>query len=274
MVEGMIGVAVVDEQEAANWLITFLVNDIGWVVAQDVTDVPTERDVVFQSNGEDGAPNPYPRYIRLRGVSNGLYLYTYETFTSVLDNTGEVSGYVTLEPDAQGLHMLVVADLERVIIHIQTYDSVKYMGYVGRIYSYYTVEQHKYPNLVKGCAASTNGWFENQAWAIGPTGVQQAYLAIEPASEGVLNIGVIGVRNGLVTLAAPVLAHDGIPGESELIGEPMGLFSLPGTFGHGQIISIFGRLYLTVSCDGRAFAVGPITALGVTTPPSLYTNLF
>jgi hypothetical protein len=208
-------------------------------------------------------------------------LSTYETFTDVSTNTGEVSdstyGLVTTEADAQGFFLLAVADPERVVIHVETFDQARYMGYVGRMTSYYTVAQHNYPNLVKGCQATTYDWYysaaEYNCWMIGPEGTQKHYFAIEPLAGVNLDAVKASDRNGKLTLAAPVLVHDGDAANSELVGEPRGVFRVPEEVSsHGMFLVVSGRLYVVLEANSIRWAVGPISTFG-TAVPRLQTDL-
>jgi hypothetical protein len=281
MAECFLSVAVQNEQDAVNRLRTFLVDTVGWTVAQDVTNTATDRDVVFQSSGELGTENLFTRYIRLRGTSDAIYLYTYETFTSVSENTGEVSdatyGLLTIEPDAQGVALIAVADLERLVLHAETYDGTRYLAYVGRITSYYHTQQHNYPNLVKGCQSETYDWYydteERNAWMTGPEGSQKHYVAIEPLNGVGLTAGQTSDRTGELSVAAPVLVHDGDVSNSELVGEPRGLYRIPtGIVRHFSFVSLYGRLYVVLESNDKTWAAGPITSAGIEVP-ELLTDL-
>lgn len=282
MTVGFLSVAVADEQQAADRIRDFLVGEIGWKVAQDVNDTSTDRDVVYQSEGELDTANGLTRYIRIRGLSNTLVLYTYETFTSVSVNTGEVSevtyGLITTEGDSQGFFLIVVADLERVVIYVETYNGVRYQGYVGRIKSYYTVYQHRYPNLVKGGQSTGFDWYtttaDRNAWMIGPEGVQAHYYGIEPLSNTGLIAGQSSDRNGSMTLSAPVLVRDDVdPDKSELVGEPRGVYRVPReTSQHNMFVLIDGSPYIVFENNSVPMAVGPVAASG-TGVPRLQTDL-
>lgn len=281
MVEGFLSTSVIDEQAAVGRLKAFLVDVVGWVVAEDVTDTASDRDIVFQSEGESGSGNTYTRYIRLRGTSDGIALYTYETFTDVSTNTGEVNdatyGLLNTEADTQGFFLIAVADLERVVLHVETYNGVRYMAYAGRINSYYTVAQHNYPNLVKGCQAVAYDWYysaeERNCWMVGPEGAQKHYFAIEPLAGTNIDTVQVSDRNGKLSLAAPVLVHDGDAGNSELVGEPRGVFRVPDIVSsHNMFLSINNRLYVVLESNDIKWAVGPISELG-TVVPRLQTDL-
>lgn len=282
MAAGFLSVAVADEQQAADRIRAFLVDEIGWEVAQDVTDTATDRDLVYQSPGEPDTANGLTRYIRIRGTSNALVLYTYETFTSISVNAGEVSkatyGLITTEGDSQGFFLLVVADLERVVIHVETYNGVRYQGYVGRIKSYYDVYQQRYPNLVKGGQSSGFDWYtttaDRNAWMVGPEGTQAHYYGIEPLSNTGLVAGQSSDRNGTMTLSAPVLVReDADPNKSELVGEPRGVYRVPReTSRHNMFVLIEGSPYIVFETNGIPMAVGPVAASG-TGVPRLQTDL-
>jgi hypothetical protein len=257
------------------------VDEVGWTVAQDVTDTASDRDVVFQSEGEDDVDNEFTRYIRLRGTSNAIYLYTYETFTDVSTNTGEVSdatyGLLKVEGDANGFFLMAAADLERVVLHAETYDGTRYSAYVGRINSYHTAQQQPYPNLVKGGQATAYDWYydtnERNAWMIGPGGAQKHYFAIEPLNSTGLAAGQASDRNGQMTIAAPVLVHDGDEANSELVGEPRGVYRVPREVArHNMFIAIDGNTYIVFDSNNITMAVGPVSSPG-SGVPRLLTDL-
>lgn len=277
MAGGYLGIGVANEQQAVSRLYAFLVNDIGWSLAQDVTNTGTDRDVVLSSPGEPEVPNGLTRYIRLRGTSNGIRLYTYETFVDVGTNTGEVTeatyGLIATEGDSQGFTLLAVADLERVVIHVETYDGVRYMGYVGRINSYYTVYQQNYPNLVKGGQTTTYDWYYSAAarnsWMLGPSGSQEHYYSIEPVNSTALTAGQVSDRNGSLFLSAPILVHiDGDQSLSELAGEPRGVYRIPtGVSQHQMLLTINEETYVVMNSNSKSWAVGPVAASGIAAPP-------
>lgn len=278
---GFLSVAVADEQAAAEQLRLFLVDTIGWGVAEDVTDTATDRDVVFMSTGEGDSANGFTRYIRIRGTGNALVLYTYETFISTLSNTGEVSdatyGLVTVPDDGRGFLLQAVADLERVVLHVETYAGTRYMGYVGRIKSYSTASQRPYPNLVKGGQSTSYGWYysalERNSWMRGADSTQAHYYAVEPVNATGLNAGGPNDRNGDVFLSAPVIVRaDADTSKSELAGEPRGVYRLPGGVAqHNAFFTIDMDTYVVFETNSEMMAVGPVTVSG-TGELSLYTS--
>ena len=156
------------EQQAVDYIALFLIDVVGWELVEDIEDTATVRDMTFSSTGELEVPNGFKRYIRLRAESNAIQLYTYETYNSSVDNTGEVTeatyGKITTEGDAQGFEATVIADKERVVLFFRTYDdNAQYLGYVGRIKSYYNVYQNRYPNMVKGCQNAAYNWYYSAA---------------------------------------------------------------------------------------------------------------
>ncbi len=283
MAVGFLSIAVGDEQQAADRINTFLTGDIGWDVAQDVTNSASDRDIVFTSRGEPDAGNGFPRYIRIRGTGNAIVMHTYETFVDVGTNTGEVAeatyGLVTAPDDSRGFFLQVVADLERIVVHVETYAGTRYLGYAGRIKSYYTANQHNYPNLVKGSQSITYTWYysaaERNAWMIAPEGGQAHYYAIEPINSTELNATGPNDRNGEVVLAAPVLVRDDVdPSKSELVGEPRGVYRMPRELAqHNTFVTVDGETYVVFDdLNAGMMAVGPVTVSGVGVP-ALYTDL-
>ena len=268
-----------NEQQAVSRLTSFLVDTVGWSVAQDVTNTATDRDVVFSSSGEPGVPNGFTRYIRLRGVSNSIFLYTYEQFTTISVNTGELSdasyGKLLVGGDTQGFFLMAVADLERVVLLSESFDGVRRQAYVGRIKSYYNQQQHSYPNLIKGGEDAAYTWYYNindrNAWMIGTEGLKAHYFAIEPLNNSGLLAGQSSDRDGSMILAAPVLVrNDPDPALGELVGEPRGVFRAPvETTSHTTFIKLKGEVYVVFESNGVPMAAGPIG----TVVPSLQTNV-
>lgn len=274
MVAGYMRLAVQDEQEAVERITTFLSGTIGWTIAQDVTNTATDRDVVFSSAGEPDVDNSFTRYIRLRGTSNGIKLYTYETFVDVGTNTGELEdadGILNVEGDNQGFFITAVADLERVVLQSQTYNDANRQAYVGRINSYYTSDQHNYPNIVKGGEDTTDTWFSptaNNAWMYGAEGSIAEYYGIQPVNSVTLEAGQESDRNGSMTLGAPILVRDDAdPNLGELVGEPRGVFAGPPEVLANHIFVAFeGRVYTVFENDNVPMVVGPVTASGTEIP--------
>jgi len=281
MAVGYLGTAVKDEQQAVDRLSIFLLG-LGWSIAQDVTDTGSDRDIVFSSPGEPDVPNGLTRYIRLRGTSNAIALHTYETFVDTGTNTGEVTdatyGKITTEGDAQGFSLMAVADLERVVIQVETYNEVRYIGYVGRINSYYTAQQFNQPNLVKGGQATTYDWYysaaERNSWMRAPEGTQAHYYAIEPVDSTGLTAGQTSDRNGSMFLSAPVLVRvDADTNKSELVGEPRGVYRLSPEVSQNQMfLTIDEDTYVVFNSNSKSWAVGPVAVSG-TGAPSLFSDL-
>ncbi len=262
-----------DMYTAVYQLIVFLTDVVGWEIAEDVSDTGDIRDVVLTTTGEPEVPNGFPRYIRIRNIILGgerIYLHTYETFVDTITNTGEVYdstyGSVWGINDSQGMEMVVVADLERVIITNYPYTGTDvYTGYVGRITSYYRANEHHYPNVVKGSTTTPINWYysttEANCFMIGPHGSKQHYHAVEPlnASTGLL-AGAASDRNGTNTLAAPVLVNtDADSQRSELVGEPRGVYRIsPEVSSSGAFLQINGDVYVTTVQNGAHMALGPI----------------
>lgn len=283
MAVGFLSISVEDEQEAVDRLQNWLVNTIGWTVAQDVTDTDTDRDIVLKSVGEPEVLNPNDIYIRLRGTSNNIVLYTYETFTDISTNTGEVSdatyGLINVNVGSQGFFLQVVGDLERAYIHIESYSSThKRFGYVGRILSYYTPDQHPYPNLVKGGQNNAYDWYyssnERNSWMIANDDTVQHYYGVEPNSLSVLRSSQASDRNGKVFMSAPILVNDSVDSNAELVGEPRGVYRIsPEVAAHNTFFPIEDRLYIVLESNADVnMVVGPVTASGIE-PPSLSTEL-
>lgn len=279
MVEGFLSIVAHTAPDAVERLRVFLVNTVGWSVAQDVTDTALERDVVFSSPGEVGSDNGNTRYIRLRALSGEIQLFTYETFVSVAENTGEVTdasfGKLAVGEDARGYHLTAVADLERLVLHIEAYDATRYMAYVGRINTYYTVAECGYPNLVKGGAAAAYDWYysaaERNSWMMGADSTVRHYYAFDMLDATVLAAGQSSDRNGAQVFSAPILVHTGGAGNSELAGEPRGVFRAPRELAaQNAFFPVGGRLYTVLESNGVPMLVGPVTASG-TDVPLLYS---
>jgi len=261
---------VADVYAAVNKLSIFLTDVVGWEIAEDVSDTGDVRDVVLRSVGEPEVPNGFPRYIRIRNneANTAVYLHTYETFTNINTNTGEVndsSSYVWGTNDAQGIELVAVADLERVIIVHYPYTGTNaYVGYVGRLTPYHRANEHNYPNLVKGGSAAAITWYysaaETNCFMIGPHGTAQHYYAVEPLNSTGLDAGTASDRNNTTILAAPVLINtNASPQRSELVGEPRGVYRLSSEVSQvGTFIEIDGDTYVVSVQSGVHMALGPI----------------
>ena len=271
--------ATLNEYTSVNLLISFLVNTVGWEIAEDVADTGTFRDVVFKSSGEPDVPNGFPRYIRLASSTDHILLYTYETFISTTVNTGELSdnlGKVFTPNNAQGFDLIVVADLERVIINIFPYTgSNTYTGYVGRITPYHRANEHNFPNIVKGSTATAHTWYysaaESNSWMLGPDGTKRHYYAVEPLNSTGLVAGQSSSRDGTMSLSAPVIVRvDANPQLSELVGEPRGMYRVSPEVSHnGSFLKINGEVYVTFVQSGVHMVMGPVG----TEVPSILTDL-
>jgi len=274
-------IGVKDEQQAVERLYFFLTSSVGWQLVQDVSDTGTDRDVVLSSSGEPEVPNGLTRYIRLRGTGNSIKLYTYETFSNISSFTGELSdstyGLINTEADSQGFSLTAVADLERVVIHVETYDGVRYLGYVGRINSYYSVYDFRYPNLVKGCQSTTYDWYysaaERNSWMLSSSGTVDHYYSMEPANSTSLTAGLASDRNGSFFLAAPVLIHPQAHQDlSEVVGEPRGIYRISEEVAQNQmLLDIGGSVYVVLGANSKFWAVGPVTSSG-TGVAAMYTG--
>lgn len=257
-------------------LATFLVDTVGWEIAENASDTGDVRDVVLKSAGEPEVPNVFPRYIRIRNASGSIHLHTYETFTSTTINTGELddSTYAVVcafENPSQGFEVVVVADLERVIITHYPYTGTNnYTGYIGRINSYYQANTNNYPNLVKGSAVTTYTWYysaaETHCFMIGPHGSKQHYHAIEPLNSTGLEAGATSDRDGANMLTAPVLVNTDVDSQrSELVGEPRGVYRIsPEVSAVNSFVKINGEVYVTSVQSGVHMAMGPV---GTDVPP-------
>lgn len=253
--------------QAVGFIINFLVSTVGWEVVQDVTNSSPVRDVVLLSPGELEVPNGFPIYIRLQSTTDRIFLFTYETFTNVSINTGEVTdvtyGAVYTTSNAQGFELRVVADLERVIINIALYTGTNsYTGYVGRITSYHRANEHSHPNIVKGTTSVGYDWYSsiNNSWMLGPTGAKQHYYAIKPLSDAALLAVSGSARNGDISLAALVLVNtDADPQKSELVGEPRGLYHLSRHVSQtDHFLNINGDIYVVFVQNNIPLAAGPV----------------
>lgn len=265
-----------DEQQAVEKLKTFLVDDIGWQVEEDITDTASDRDITFSSDGEDDVANAFTRYIRLRGTGNEIKLFTYETYIDSITNTGEVSdssyGHVTT--GSSPFILTAVADKERLTFQVEEESGDLYYGYVGRIDSYYRASQHKYPNLVKGCDSSSQDWFydsaERNMWMRAADGTVQHYLpvSIVSSSQGVSQGGISDRADTQFVFKLPI-GRLGNDSNDEIAGEVRGLYRVANAAHQpGQFIAIDTKLYVIFSTgiSGYKFANGPVHDNGLTLP--------
>jgi hypothetical protein len=263
------------EQIAVSKLKDFLTDEIGWTVAEDVTDTASDRDVVFQSDGEEEVQNNFTRYIRVRGTGDAIRLYTYETFINVSDFTGEVTDatYGLITTGAGTFEMQAVADKERVSFVVETSFNTRLIGYVGRITSYYSVNQHPFPNLVKGGENILYDWLYSanprNMFMMGVDNTIKHYVPARVYDDATLDASVFSLRRGIGSRIpmSLTIVHDGDAVNSEAAGEPRGLFqvsSLPG--GYSEFLKIDNRLYIVFESNGTFWANGPVTASGTAVP--------
>lgn len=279
---GYLSTAVLDEQEAVRRIKDFLITSIGWSVSEEISNTASDVDIVFSSPGEADVQNQFQRFIRIRGTGNYVYLYTYDTFISSMSYTGELEdssyGRVVVPSDSQGCFIRVVADLERVVVSTTSYNGTTYIGYVGRITSYYYDYQHPYPNIVKGCDNALYDWYysagSTNSWMFGPEGTKAHYYAVEPVGFSGLSAGKVSDRNGEVFMSAPVLVRDDADqNKSELVGEPRGIYRVvAGPSLHGSFLSLGEDIYVVFSSNNKSWVVGPVTVSGVGAP-RLFTDL-
>lgn len=254
------------EQDVVDIIAKFLVRYVGWTVAQNVTDTASDRDIVLRSTGENSANNPNPRYIRLRGNINNIYLSTYETFVNISTNTGEVSDatYGLLQCNGTVIAM-VVADLERVFIHIEEDTGPRFFGYVGRIDPYTEWPQHPYPNIVKGMAQTAYDFFYTASpfnmFMRRNDGTVSPYFPVLLVNSNTVVAAGHSTRNGQISgFRIPVVYKD-VAAQSEIAGELRGVYWMPDAYvNHGDYIRIDDRPYVVIQgTASTAWAVGPIS---------------
>lgn len=270
---GYIKVSVDNEQDAVNRIAKFLVDEIGWTVAEDIADTGSDRDITFQSDGDPSSDNDNTRYVRIKGQSNDIELFTYETYTDSTTNTGEVwdSSFGHLQA-VGSFDLWVVADLERVILALQEDGGNIYFGYAGRIDSYYKPIEHPYPNLVKGMQNGLYDWFYSSnprnMWMKRSDGSTGHYYAIKMVDDSTVNSSP-SARDGSVSLFKMPLVYDVDSSYYEAVGEPRGVYWVTSEiFQHGDFLAIDDLVYLIIEEDDGdySWACGPV-ASGILTPP-------
>jgi len=272
---GYLLIPTLDEQGAVDVIAKYLVRVLNWTLVDDIANSGTDRDVVLSSPGERSAKNNHTLYVRLRGNSDNIYLTTYQTYTNSVTFTGAVSDatYGLIKCTGENKCM-VVADLERVFIHIDHADGSKYYGYAGRIDSYTDWTKHIYPNLIKGMETTSYGFLYDDnprsMFMLRSDGTKSPYYPCLIVNEDTLTAGGISARNGQMPgFKIPVVYKDNAS-FYEVAGELRGVYWVPGTVSsHGDFITLQGRTYVVVqsSASSDAFAIGPI-APG-TIPPAI-----
>ena len=261
-----------NEQQAVDRIAAFLVHRVGWTLKQDITDVPTDRDITLESVGESDVQNPHNIFIRLRGNNNEIILTTYETYTSSSVNTGAVFdtsfGHITA---VGSLIIRVIADLERVIIAVD-FSGSRHFGYVGRITSYYNHFQHPYPHMIKGMDLATYDWFYSlnprNMWMRNASGTISPYYAAP-----VVNLATVdsspSVRTGDYAAFQFPIFYDDNPVYAEVPGEPRGVYWVSSHFfRHGDFVNIDDLTYVVIQGDGTySWACGPVAS--GTAPPMI-----
>lgn len=255
------------EQNAVDKIAKFLVRYIGWSVAQDVTDTATDRDIVLSSPGELYVNNPKTRYIRLRGNADTIILSTYETFTSTVSNTGLLSEATYGHVNCIGtVRVTCVADLERVVIHIEEDGGSRFFGYVGRIDAYTEWPQHNYPNLIKGMNQVIYDFFytavDSNMFMRRSDGTVSPYFSASVVSSSTVNAGGVSMRTGAPAAFKIPVFYDRSSTFKEVPGELRGVYWVPEElFDHGDFIKIDGQIYTIIKGldNNGAWAIGPVS---------------
>lgn len=172
-----------DEQEYILAMDDFLVNHVGWYRIDTISDTASNRDYVWMSDGEpDWSDNSFPRIIRMRGQSNFIYLYAYETYTNSSTFTGQIHNatYTLIQDMTTGIWYTFIGDKERFISrhrHSNVGSTFHAPSYVGRIRSLFNEGFVPYPNWVKGCRYTNAEWggvgAEDRSFSYSPTEVQR-----------------------------------------------------------------------------------------------------
>lgn len=255
------------EQEAVDYMAKFLVRTVGWSVVDNRANSSTDRDIVLSSSGEPSTTNHNTRYIRFRGTSNDIVLFTYETYPNFAGATGEVSEPTYGLVNCAGIcHLTVVADLERVFFHIEEDTGERYFGYIGRIDSYYDPIDHPYPNLIKGMQQGSYDFFytatpRNQ-FMRRQDGTISNYVVTRLLTN--VHIKAMGVssRDGTPTAFQFPISFTGVEGQQEYVGHHRGIYALAhNTAQHGDFIKIKGRVYYVFQANGDwSWCAGPVSS--------------
>lgn len=264
-----------DEQEAVDLTAKFLVRQVGWTVLEDITNTASDRDITLSSSGEASVINPNDVIIRLRGFSDSLYFYTYETYVNSSTNTGEVSEgtYGRLTFTGAGT-IKVVADLERVAIHFTEDGGSRYFGYAGRIDSYYSYWDHAYPNLIKGMINVDYDFYYNSnpfnMWMRANDGSVDHYYPLFIINANTLIRGSYQAARGDARhfFAVPVFNSTG--GQEEVAGELRGIYATSNlNYDNDDIVFINNKPYTNFNSFDSQYTwfVGPMSDTELTIPP-------
>jgi hypothetical protein len=255
-----------DEQEATDLVAKFLVREVGWAVTDNLADTASDRHIVLSSSGEDEVENNNTIYIELRGNSNAISLATYETYTDSVTYTGKVSDATYGKITCVGSVVVTcVADRERAIIHLREDGGNQYVGYVGRISSYYKSSEHPYPHLVKGMSATTYNFFyvaaDRNMWMLRADGAVSPYYPLRVVGTSEHPAMGSAARTNTNMLAAIPVYYSGDASYYEVAGELRGIFSTDGLkLGNTNYVVVDENIYIymTVADTVSAYVVGPV----------------
>jgi hypothetical protein len=275
--------AITDEQDAVDSMAKFLVNTIGWSLVEDRTDTSTDRRVVLSSTGEDEIGNPNLVYVELRGVSNYVSVSTYETYTDSVTYTGllEDSSYGKVYCLNQNL-LTCVADLERVTFTLQQAAGLTYVGYAGRITSYYKASEHQFPNLIKGMTSSTYDYLypsaQRNMYMHRSDGTKGDYRALPISDSTDYPAYVPGARTNKTFFAALPVYYNLDASYYEIAGELRGIYHTSGQmYGYNAYYEFNGKVYVLINNSNSAtenYIMGPIADSGspIVENPYVYWN--
>lgn len=266
MADHFLRVVVDSEQEAVDFIAKFLVREVGWSLVDNRADTSSDRDVVLSSPGESDNDNPHEVFIRIRGFSDDLVLFTYESYEDSSTYSGELSHSTYGNITAIGtFYLTVVADLDRVAIHVKEDGGNSYFGYLGRISSYYDWPAHPHPNLIKGMQSTVYDFFytaaERNMWMIRPDGSVYSYKPLLVVNgDAITESSYQSARTGKrFFFALPV--YSDYAGQEEIAGELKGVFTGPAAnYGFESFVNINGKTYVCFDSSNSSYTwfVGPV----------------
>lgn len=243
----------------------FLINHVGWYRLDTVSDTSSDKDYVYESDGErERASNANKRIIRLRAQSSVFRFYAYETYTNSSTHTGELFDISdTRFANITDEHRCrVTADKERVIISVDDNSTDRYVAYIGRVDSFYDESLDPYPNMVRGQLSASYDWFDSFAtyYAMDHDGNEREYKLT--TAFDLVYAGGPNPRNQQFYFTSPTLYYDGTFGYYELRGKVRGVYQCAEKrLSHGTFVTMASGTHLVqkTTDEADAVSIGPLT---------------
>lgn len=269
------------EQDLLTQLDFFLVNTVGgWVNHKVVTDVATDKNIVYYTDGS--TPAEHDRlWVRVRANSNYLSfngLSNFDTDTDTdFDQFGGTANENELTVSASGTYWFMANHDAVHILVDRASDGESFHGGFGRLSSYYTTSEDPKPLYIFG-QTSASSFSTSRLAAYAPrswgdkyntthSGSSSEYLANHPAG---ITYGTPNPRSGYPKLVEPIFYSNELVGQKEVRGEVPGLYMCGGEgLTAGSVIDIdvmpptvSGRYLIHKKTATLVWALGPTTVSG------------